>query len=78
MLSLLVSLKYTCTGCGDPIDVALQCESQDALETDAGGAIKIPCPCCQVKSQVVFTTDGSIHAVTRERTYERYPEPSLN
>jgi hypothetical protein len=78
MLSLLVSLKFACTGCGDPIDVAVQCESQDALDDNAGGIIKIPCPACSVKSQLIFTADGSIHAVTRARTYEKFPEPSLN
>jgi hypothetical protein len=77
MLSLLVSLKFTCTGCGDPIDVALQCDGPVAAEK-AGGIVKIPCQRCRAKNQVVFTPDGSIHAVTRARTYEKYPEPSLN
>jgi sarcosine oxidase delta subunit len=40
--------------------------------------IKIPCPRCGTRSQVVFTGDGEIHAVTRARTYERIPEPSIN
>ena len=77
MLSLLVCLKYTCTGCGDPIDVSLQCEGSNARD-NAGAVIKIPCPRCKTKSQVIFTPDGTIHAVTRARTYERIPEPSLN
>ena len=77
MLSLLVCLKYSCTGCGDPIDVSVQCEGQSARENQ-GAVIKIPCPVCKTKSQVVFTPDGAIHAVTRARTYARIPEPSLN
>jgi hypothetical protein len=77
MTSLLVCLKYSCTGCGDPIDVSLQCEGASARD-NAGTVIKIPCPVCQVTSQVIFTPDGTIHAVLRARTYERIPEPSLN
>jgi hypothetical protein len=77
MLSLLVCLRFTCTGCGDPMDVSLQCEGQPARANE-GAVVKIPCPDCEVKNQVVFTPDGTIHAVTRARTYERIPEPSLN
>ncbi len=77
MLSLLVSLKFTCTGCGGPIDAALQCDGLGVAE-NAGGIVQIPCRHCRAKNQVIFTPDGSIHAVTRVRTYEKYPEPSLN
>jgi hypothetical protein len=77
MLSLLVCLRFGCTGCGDPIDTTLQCEGSEAPEEN-GAIIKIPCPCCGTRSQVAFTADGTIHAVTRARTYDRIPEPSLN
>lgn len=77
MLSLLVCLKFSCTGCGDPIDVSLQCEGPGARD-NAGAVIKIPCPTCVTKNQVIFTPDGTIHGVMRARTYERIPEPSLN
>ena len=77
MLSLLICLKFPCTGCGDPIDLSLQCEGLGAQE-NAAGVVKIDCPACQVKSQVIFTPDGAIHGVLRARTYERIPEPSLN
>lgn len=77
MLSLLICLKYACTGCGDPMDVSLQCEGQGA-QANEGSVITIPCPDCQTKSQVIFTPDGTIHGVLRARTYERIPEPSLN
>ena len=76
MLSLLVCLKFPCTGCGDPIDVSLQCEG--AARGNEGSVIQIPCPECRTKSQVIFTPDGTIHGVLRARTYERIPEPSLN
>ena len=59
------------------MDVSLQCEGQEA-RANAGVVIKIPCPACRTKTQVIFTPDGTIHAVMRERTYERIPEPSLN
>ena len=78
MLSLLVCLKFECTGCGDPIDVSLQCEGQGALEENEGAAVKIACPGCGTKNQLIFTPDGTIHGVTRARRYERIPEPSLN
>jgi DNA-directed RNA polymerase subunit RPC12/RpoP len=77
MTSLLLCLKYRCTGCGDPIRTTLQCDGQSAKDEE-GAMIKIPCPRCGTRSQVVFTGDGEIHAVTRARTYERIPEPSIN
>jgi hypothetical protein len=77
MLSLLVCLKFTCTGCGDPIDTTLQCEGSGVADNE-GAMIKIACPDCRAKNQIVFTPDGIIHAVTRARTYERIPEPSIN
>lgn len=78
MLSLLVCLKIMCTGCGDPMDTTLQCEGRQGRDEETGALIKIPCPCCGTRNQVAFTTDGTIHAVTRARTYERIPEPSVN
>ncbi|MBI2804831.1 MAG: hypothetical protein HYX68_07615 [Planctomycetes bacterium] len=77
MLSLLLCLKFMCTGCGSAIDTALQCESPETQDQQ-GATTKIHCPFCKAKNQVVFTTDGAIHAVTRARTYERIPEPSVN
>jgi hypothetical protein len=77
MLSTLICLKFSCTGCGDPMDVALQCEGQGA-QANEGAVIKIPCPGCRTNSQVIFTSDGTIHGLLRARTYERIPEPSLN
>lgn len=76
MLSLLLCLRFSCTGCGDPIEATLQCEG--AADQDGGAAVKIACPSCRTKNQVIFTPDGTIHGVTRARTYERIPEPSLN
>jgi hypothetical protein len=77
MLSLLLSLKYVCTGCGNPVDSTLQWESQGTAE-NSGAVIQMPCPCCTVKNELVFTADGTIHAVWRARRYERVPEPSVN
>lgn len=77
MLSLLLCLKFTCTGCGGPMDSTLQCEGPGVAENE-GVAVKIPCPTCGAGNQVIFTPDGTIHGVTRARTYERIPEPSLN
>ncbi len=77
MLSQLLCLKYTCTGCGDPLDAMLQAEGQGIAE-NSGAAINMPCPCCGVKNQIVFTTDGEIHSVWRAREYGRIPEPSVN
>ena len=76
MLSLLLCLKFGCTGCGDPIDATLQCEG--AVDIAGGTIIKIPCPCCGTKNDVVATPDGTVHGVTRTRTYARIPEPSVN
>jgi sarcosine oxidase delta subunit len=79
MLSLLLCLRIRCTGCGDPIEATLQCEGQGALDREDGGAaVKIVCPCCGVRNQVFFTSDGTIHGVTRARTYERIPVMSVN
>jgi hypothetical protein len=77
MLSLLLCLKFNCTGCGNPIDMTLQCEGQ-GVAANVGAQIKTRCPCCGTKNQVIFTPDGTIHGVTRARTYERIPEPSVN
>ena len=77
MLSLLVSLKFSCTGCGDPIETTLQCEGPGVAEND-GAMIQIACPMCQAKTELTFTPDGRIHGVSRARTYERIPEPSVN
>ena len=77
MLSLLLCLKFMCTGCGDPIETTLQCEGPGVADND-GVAVKSACPCCGTKNQVIFTPDGTIHGVTRARAYERIPEPSLN
>jgi hypothetical protein len=77
MLSLLVSLKFSCTGCGDPIETTLQCEGQSVADNE-GAMIRIACPACRAKNQIVFTPDGVLHAVNRARTYERIPEPSVN
>jgi hypothetical protein len=77
MLSLLLCLKYTCTGCGDPTEATLQCEGQGVAEHD-GVAVKIVCPWCGTKNQVVFTPDGTIHSVMRARMYERIPVMSVN
>ena len=76
MTSLLVCLTFNCTGCGDPTQATLQCEGVE--DHDGGAAVKIVCPCCKTKNQVIFTPDGTIHGVTRARTYERIQEPSLN
>jgi hypothetical protein len=76
MTSLLVCLAFNCTGCGDPTQATLQCEGVE--DQDGGAAVKIVCPSCRTKNQVIFTPDGTIHGVTRARTYERIPEPSLN
>ncbi len=78
MLSLLLCLRFWCTGCGDPIDTTLQCEGHGGHDEETGALTKITCPVCKTRNQVVFTTDGTIHAVTRARTYERIPEPSVN
>ena len=78
MLSLLLCLKFSCTGCGDPIEATLQCEGQGVGDHDGGAAVKIVCPCCKMRNQVIFTPDGAIHSVTRARTYERIPEMSVN
>ena len=77
MLSLLLCLKLNCTGCGDPIEMTLHCEGHGIADNE-GACIKIACPCCGTKNQVIFTPDGTIHGVLRARTYERIPEPSLN
>ena len=77
MLSLLLCLKYECTGCGGPIDATLQCEGQGVADNE-GATVKIACPDCGTNNMVIFTPDGSIHGVLRARTYERIPEPSLN
>ena len=77
MLSLLLCLKYECTGCGGPIETTLQCEGQGVADNE-GAAVKMVCPDCGTKNEVIFTPDGTIHGVLRARTYERIPEPSLN
>ncbi len=77
MISLLLCLKFSCTGCGGPIETTLQCEGQGVADHE-GAAVKIACPDCGTKNLVIFTPDGSIHGVMRARTYERIPEPSLN
>jgi len=77
MLSLLLCLKFGCTGCGNPVETTLQCDAPGVAD-NMGAIIKIPCPCCGVKNQVIFTPDGTIHGVLRARTYERIPEPSIN
>jgi hypothetical protein len=59
------------------VDTTLQCEGQGVPE-NVGAIIKIPCPDCGTKNQVIFTPDGTIHGVLRARTYEGIPEPSLN
>jgi sarcosine oxidase delta subunit len=79
MLSLLLCLKIHCTGCGDPIEATLQCEGQGVADREDGGAaVKIVCPWCGVRNQVIFTSDGTIHGVMRARTYERIPVMSVN
>ena len=77
MLSLLLCLKFCCTGCGDPIEATLQCESQGVEDRD-GATVKIACPCCGTRNQVIFTPDGTVHGVMRARTYERIPVMSVN
>jgi hypothetical protein len=77
MLSLLLCLKFSCTGCGDPIEATLQCEGQGVAD-DEGAAANIACPDCGTKNQVIFTPDGTIHGVLRARTYERIPVMSVN
>jgi len=77
MLSLLVCLKFSCTGCGDPIEATLQCESTGVADND-GAAVNLVCPDCRTRNQVIFTPDGTIHGVVRARTYERIPEMSVN
>jgi hypothetical protein len=77
MLSLLLCLKFTCTGCGGPTETTLQCEGQSVVDNE-GAAVKIACPCCGAKNQVIFTPDGTIHGVMRARTYERIPVMSVN
>jgi hypothetical protein len=77
MLSLLLCLRFTCTGCGDPNEATLQCEGQGVGDHD-GATVKIACPWCGTKNQVVFTPNGTIHGVTRARTYERIPVMSIN
>ena len=79
MLSLLLCLRFECTGCGDSIDATLQCEGRAGSDRDEGGAaVKIVCPGCGVRNQVYFTSDGTIHGVMRARTYERIPVMSVN
>jgi hypothetical protein len=77
MLSLLLCLKFSCTGCGDPIEATLQCEGQGVAD-NVGAAVNIACACCGTRNQVIFTPDGTIHGVMRARTYERIPVMSLN
>ncbi len=78
MLSLLLCLKFGCTGCGDPIDATLQCEGKGLADNAGGTIVKISCPCCGTKNDVVATPDGTVHGVARTRTYGRIPEPSVN
>src|ERR1019366_1191710 len=59
MLSLLLCLRFGCTGCGDPIEATLQCEGQGVAD-NVGAAARIACPCCGTKNQVIFTPDGTI------------------
>jgi hypothetical protein len=79
MLSLLLCLRFCCTGCGERIEATLQCEGRAVSGHEEGGAaIKIVCSGCGIKTEVAFTPDGTIHSVTRARTYERIPEMSVN
>ncbi len=77
MLSLLLALKFGCTGCSGTVETTLHCEGQ-GVEENAGVMAKLACPWCGTKNEIVFTADGTIHAVNRARTYKRIPEPSLN
>ena len=77
MLSLLLCLKFSCTGCGDPIEKPLVCDSK-MIAANAGVLTEFSCKCCGTKNDVVFTPDGIVHAVTRTRRYARIPEPSVN
>ena len=77
MLSLLLCLRFSCTGCGDPIQATLQCEGHGVADND-GAAVNIACPGCGTRNQVTFTPDGTIHGVMRARTYERIPVMSVN
>ena len=79
MISLLLCLRFECTGCSERIEATLQCEGRVlSNHAEGGAAVKIVCPGCGVRNQVVFTPDGTIHGVTRARTYERIPEMSVN
>jgi len=71
----LLCLKFQCTGVATP--PKRRCSAM-ASRTKRRAAVKIICPCCKTRNQVIFTPDGTIHGVTRARTYERIPEPSLN
>jgi hypothetical protein len=77
MLSLLLCLKFGCTGCSEAVETTLHCEGQ-GVDENAGALVNLTCPWCGIKNQVVFSPDGTIHGVSRTRTYERIPEPSLN
>jgi hypothetical protein len=77
MLALELRLDFACCVCGKPVGVTLRCEGK-GLADNPLAAVKIPCPTCGDNNLIYFTPDGTLHRVTRERTYCRIPEPSSN
>jgi hypothetical protein len=78
MLALQVRLSFSCCVCGNAVGVTLKCEGE-GLADNPETCVKVSCPTCRGDNQVYFTPeDGRLHRVTRERFYDRIPEPSRN
>jgi hypothetical protein len=80
MQEILVTLDFTCCGCGKPVGVTLQCKGK-GLASDAAGtvaAVNVPCPTCGQVNELFFEPRGRVRSVRPYPTARPLPQPSLN
>jgi hypothetical protein len=80
MHEMLVTLDFTCCGCGMAVGVTVQCKGK-GLAGDAAGsvaAVNIPCPTCGQINQLFFEPRGRVRSVRPYPAARPLPQPSLN
>src|SRR5262245_17653621 len=79
MMSLNVTMDFTCCGCGHSVSVTVTCKGK-GLHAAAGtvAAVNVPCPTCGQVNQLHFEPNGTVHAVAPYAGPRHWPEPSVN
>ncbi|HXG10223.1 MAG TPA: hypothetical protein VNK04_10570 [Gemmataceae bacterium] len=79
MMSLNVTMDFTCCNCGCPVSVTVTCTGKGLHPaSSAVAAVNVPCPTCGQVNALHFEPSGTVRAVAPYPAPRHLPEPSVN